>query len=266
MSSGKTIQRVLDMEPLAREALRRITLSLADGKRLMGIRYSDWLLGAPSIETGIAASSMAQDEWGHARLLYAMLENFGMDSVEVEHTRSPEEYANPPALDESPENWAALVVASVVVDGALSVVLEGFAEGVYEPARTRVPKMLAEEVFHHDLAVAWFLKLADGSVEGRSRLRDAALSMLGSTLAWLTPADEIGEAQSAYGLVPERSVLFSRFVDRYGGMLSLIDIDVAVVNPDRDKWDSDRGRGPGHPDEEAVVRARGDPNRMLLVE
>ena len=266
MSSGKIIQRVRDIEPLAQEGLCRITLSLADGKRLMGIRYSDWLLGAPSIETGIAASSMAQDEWGHARLLYAMLENFGMDPVAVEHTRPPEEYANPPALDESPENWAALVVASIVVDGALSVMLEGFGEGVYEPARTRVPKMLAEEAFHQDLAVAWFLRLADGSTKGRSRLRDAALSMLGSTLAWLTPTDEIGEAQSAYGLVPESSVLFSRFADRYGDMLSLIDIDVAVVDPDRGEWDSDRGRGPGHPDEESVARVRGDPNRMLLVE
>ena len=31
-------------------------------------------------------------------------------------------------------------------------------------------------------------------------------------------------------------------------------------------WDEGRGRGPGHPDEEAVERARGDRNRTLFVE
>ena len=35
--------------------LRRTVLGLADTKRILGIRYSDWLLGAPSIEAGIAA-------------------------------------------------------------------------------------------------------------------------------------------------------------------------------------------------------------------
>ena len=37
-----------------RAALERLILSLADSKRLMGIRYSDWILGSPSVETGIA--------------------------------------------------------------------------------------------------------------------------------------------------------------------------------------------------------------------
>ena len=41
-----------------RAALERLILSLADSKRLMGIRYSDWILGSPSVETGIATSSM----------------------------------------------------------------------------------------------------------------------------------------------------------------------------------------------------------------
>ena len=67
--------RVDALDERETSALHRLILTLADSKRLMGIRYSDWLLGAPSIEAGIAASSMAQDEWGHARLLYAMLKS-----------------------------------------------------------------------------------------------------------------------------------------------------------------------------------------------
>ena len=266
MSGETTFQSVEDMDPDAREGLRRAILSLADGKRLMGIHYSDWLLGAPSIETGIAASSMAQDEWGHARLLYAMLKDFGMDPAVVEHERQPSEYANPDALDQPLEDWASVVAACVVVDGALSVALEGFSEGVYEPTRSRIPKMLAEEVFHDDLGTAWFRNLAGGSEEGRARLRDAVLYMLPRTLAWLMPGDEVGEVQAGSGLVPEGKVLHARFLERYAALLALVDIDLAEVEPDRNGWDSERGRGPGHPDDEAVARARGDLNRMLLVE
>ena len=266
MSAERTFESVEQMEPAAREGLRRAILSLADGKRLMGIRYSDWLLGAPSIEMGIAASSMAQDEWGHARLLYAMLKDFGMDPVAVEHERTAREYASPAALDAPLADWAGVVAACVVVDGALSVALEGFSAGVYEPARSRIPKMLAEETFHHDLGVAWFRKLAGGSDEARARLREAARSMLVPTLAWLTPDDDVGRAQVTSGLVPEGDELLARFAERYEAPLALVDIDVSVVEPDRAGWDIERGRGPGHPDEDSVARARGDLNRMLYVE
>ncbi len=120
--------------------------------------------------------------------------------------------------------------------------------------------MLAEETFHHDLGVAWFRKLASGSKEARVRLRDSVLRML----AWLMPADRAGRAQEASGLVPEGAVLRSRFETRCEELLSLVDIDVTTAQPERDGWDAGRGRG--HPDEESVKRARGDLNRMLLVE
>ena len=125
---------------------------------------------------------------------------------------------------------------------ALSVALDGFSEGAYEPARPRMPEMLAEEAFHHDLGVAWFRKLASGSKEARVRLRDSVLSMLGRMLAWLMPADQAGQAQAASGLVPEGAVLRARFEGRYGELLSLVvDIDVTTAQPEREAV----GRGPG---------------------
>ena len=120
-----------------RAALERLILSLADSKRLMGIRYSDWILGSPSVETGIATSSMTQDEWGHARLLYAMLKQLDIDPVPIEHDRTAEAYANLSALDEPFEDWAALVASMVIVDGALSVALDAFSEGAFAPAQPR---------------------------------------------------------------------------------------------------------------------------------
>ena len=131
-----------------------LILTLADSKRMMGIRYSDWILGAPSVEAGIAASSMSQDEWGHARLIYAMLKELGEDPVAVEHDRPAEAYASLDALDEPFDNWADVVAGMVLLDGALSVALEGFSEGSFEFARNRIPKMMQEERYHADLGHA----------------------------------------------------------------------------------------------------------------
>jgi phenylacetate-CoA oxygenase PaaI subunit len=245
-------------------ALSRHVLTLADSKRVLGIRYSDWLLGSPSIETGIAASSMAQDEWGHARLLYAMLKDFGLDPALVERDRPASEYASVDVLDAPLPDWAALVAAIVLVDGALSAALEELAAGSYEPARSRVPKMLAEESFHRDLGAAWFARLASGSAEAKKRLAQAIAAMLPRTLAWLDPSDEPYRALVAAGIVVRGSA--ESYRQQLEAPLARVGIGLASITPDREGWDSNRSRGPGHPGEEAVERARGDLNRALLVE
>ncbi len=255
-----------EVEAGAPDALRRHVLTLADTKRILGIRYSDWLLGAPSIETGIATSSMAQDEWGHARLLYAMLKDFDLDPVEVEHEREPSEYTSIDALDRPVDDWASHVVLVVVVDGALTAALEGFAAGRYEQARARVPKMVSEEDFHRDLGHAWFRRLANGTDEARDRLRTATREILPRTLAWLEPDDEVADALAAEGLAPASGTLRGRFLDGVRDLLSLVDVEADGVEPVRDDWDADRRRGPGAPDAESVERARGDRNRALFVE
>mgnify|MGYP001811730613 FL=1 len=256
--------RADDLGPEVRAALRRQVLTLADSKRILGLRYSDWLLGAPSIETGIAASSMAQDEWGHARLLYSMLKDFGEDPTTTEHERSREEYANVSVLDDPFSDWAGFVMALTVVDGALTLALEGLAEGRNGPARSRIPKMLGEEEFHRDMGLAWLRSLGGGAPEARERLRRAGSWALPRTLAWLAPADETYGLLVDAGLAPSREILLERFRDRYGPTMESIGVD--IPEPTAQDWDADRGRSAGAPDEEAVSRARGDLNRALMVE
>lgn len=252
-------------EPV-RQALRRHVLTLADTKRLMGIRYSDWVLGSPSLESNIATSSMAQDEWGHARLLYSMLKDLGDDPKRVEHERPATAYTSAAALDHPFEDWAAVVAAMTVVDTALTAALEGFAAGRYEPARRRVGKMVAEEEFHRDLARAWYRRIAGGRPEGRERLAEATRSFLPGMLAWLAPADPPFRALVEEGLCEDGDGVATRYRGRIEGLLEAAGIAAADVEPRRDGWDEERGRGSGHPDEEAVERARGDLNRALFVE
>lgn len=266
MSADAALLDVGALDAEARAALRRLILTLADSKRLMGIRYSDWLLGAPSIETGIAASSMAQDEWGHARLLYSMLKDLGEDPLSIEHERAAEAYASVDALDTPFPDWAAVVAGMVVVDGALSAALAACAGGCFEPATTRMPKMCAEEEFHRSLAVAWYHRLAESnSEEARGLLRTATESMLPSVLAWLGADDGLAGTLVAHGVTRPAQELLAAYRDDVREVLASGGVDVDAVAA-AGAWDPTRGRGPGHPDEEAVERARGDRNRMLFVE
>lgn len=246
--------------------LVRHILSLADTKRILGIRYSDWLLGAPTVETGIAASSMTQGEWGHARLLYAMLKDLGLDPVDVEQNRPPTEYCNLGALDDPLEDWAAVTAAVVIVDGALDAALRAFQQGSFELAQNRVPKMMAEEVYHRDFGAAWFKRLAGTTGEGRSRLAEATETMLAPTLAWLSPDDETYRSLVSEGLTLPGEAVRKDYEAQVGPVLAALGVDISSVEPDRTGWDERRRRGPGAPGLEAVERARGDKNRALFVE
>lgn len=243
--------------------LRRRILALADTKRLLGIRYSDWLLGAPSIEDGIACSGMAQDEWGHARLLYALFKEWGEDPTPVEQDREAAAYANAPALDAPLADWAEVVAVMYALDGALSTALEALGEGAFEVAVGRVPKMLGEERYHRDLATAWLRRLSEGTPEGRDAMRAALAGVLPTTLAWLAPDDASHLRLVEAGIDQPVEVLERRWLERIGEGLERLELG-APTRPEG--WDEVRGRGPGTPDDEAVERARGIRNRMLFVE
>lgn len=259
------VLKIAELQEPERKALTRLILTLADSKRLMGIRYSDWLLGAPSVETGIAASSMTQDEWGHARLLYAMLKECDLDPGVVEHERAAEEYASIDALDAPFADWAAVVAGMVLVDGAISVALEAFAEGRCESARTRVPKMLAEEEFHVSLGAAWYRRLTESGGEALDRLQGATNAMLPSVMAWLGVDDEAARTLVAAGITSPGADQVAALRDGVRDLLAAAGVDVDAATP-AVEIDPTRGRGPGHPDADAIERAKGSRNRLLLVE
>ena len=63
-------------------ALFAVLSSLADNKQAIGRRYAYWCNGAPALEAAVAAAAMTQDELGHARTLYPLLEDFPQAEAE----------------------------------------------------------------------------------------------------------------------------------------------------------------------------------------
>jgi ring-1,2-phenylacetyl-CoA epoxidase subunit PaaC len=252
----------------ARASLRDLILVLADSKRLLGMRYAGWILGAPELETGIACASMAQDEWGHGRLLYALLKDFGDDVSRVEHERDANEYRNIEALDEPAESWSDLVALNALVDAALAVQLEALTASTYAPVRQRVGKLLEEEHFHSAHGAAWFRRLG-GNEAGRQALSQSAARVLPVLLRWFGPDAGANETLRAAGVMnASGSELRTRFAQRIEPLMAGLDpVPSLHDNPDFTDFDETRRRtSSGGPDAATISRVRGDKNRVFLMD
>lgn len=252
-----------------RAAVRDLILVLADTKRLLGYRYAEWMLGAPELETGIACSSMAQDEWGHARLLYALLKDFDEDVDGLEHGREPDGYYSMDVLDAPVASWPELVAIMALADTAVSVQLEAMRGSTYEPVRQRVEKVLEEEKFHAAHGAAWFRRLARGTDASRNALTGAVDRVLDPVLAWFGPDSERAGRLSGAGVVAEAGAsLRARFVDRVAGLLAEAGVEATSdATVDTASFDEARRRArAGGPDEDTIRKIRGDRNRAFLME
>lgn len=247
-------------------AVRDLTLVLADTKRLLGYRYAEWMLGAPELETGIACSSMAQDEWGHARLLYALMKGFDDDPEELEHGREADAYRNLEVLDAPAATWPAAVALMALADVAVTVQFEALRDSTYEPLRARVEKLVEEERFHEAHGRAWFKRLVGGSEASKQALAEAVEVVLAPVLQWFGPDSERGGSLKEAGVADAAgSELRARFLERVGPLLD--EVGVKAGEPELDGFDEARRRmTAGGPDEATIQKIRGDRNRAFLMD
>jgi ring-1,2-phenylacetyl-CoA epoxidase subunit PaaC len=256
------------MSPVDR-ATRDLILVLADTKRVLGYRYAEWMLGAPELESGIACSSMAQDEWGHARLLYALLRDFGDDVDALEHGREAAAYRSMEVLDDPVAVWPDLVALMVLADGAVTAQIRALRGSSHTPLRHRVDKVLEEERFHAAHGAAWFRRLAGASSGSREALAGSVERMLEPVLAWFGPESERSESLVAGGVVVEAPSSVRRaFLAEVSPFLEQAGV---TWSPDRAPelagFDESRRRlRSGGPDEATIRRIRGDRNRPFLMD
>lgn len=274
------IEKAAELADDARDALRSLILSLADSKRVLGLRYSDRMLGAPTLEAGIAASSMAQDEWGHARLTYALLGEFGDDPKALEHGRPAAEYRSHPSLDEGFGSWADFIACMLLVDTALTAQYAALVGSRYAPVQNRVQKMLDEERFHFQYATGWARRIASVA-ELRDEFAASLARYLPAALAWTGDDSAPGLRRLVEdGLVTgDASSVRDRVLGKIGPVLEETGFaeGLGITRRDGgafsygaalswDGWDEATRRSGGSLDEATASRARGDKNRALLLD
>jgi ring-1,2-phenylacetyl-CoA epoxidase subunit PaaC len=255
------------LSPGVRSMVRDLVLVLADTKRMLGMRYAGWILGAPELEAGIACASMAQDEWGHGRLLYSLLKEFDDDVDRLEHGRDAGEYCNIELLDQPPESWPELVVLNAIVDAALAVQLDALRESSWTPVRQRVGKMLDEEHFHAAHGTAWFRRLSQSDA-ARQALTTATEAALPALLQWFGPDSERAAALAAGGVADATgSTIRARFLERVSPLLQEIGVSATDAIPAFDTFnEATRRSRDGGPDARTLAQIRGDRNRVFLMD
>ena len=258
------MSKVMSSDSAVDQSARDLILVLADSKRLLGTRYAEWILGAPELETGIACASMAQDEWGHARLLYALLKDFGEDVDKLEHGREPAEYSSMEPLDQSPASWPEFVAINALVDTALTVQLRALTESSYAPLRQRVGKLIDEERFHEAHGMAWSRRLATTGEAG-SAFTDAVQRVLPVVLRWFGPQSDDADANglmsgNADALRDAFMAAISPVLENVRGVDRSAAVDFGNFDPR-----TRRTRGTA-PDADTIARVRGDKNRAFLMD
>ncbi|HLW47479.1 MAG TPA: Phenylacetic acid catabolic protein [bacterium] len=172
-----------------RAPLVDLIVALADNKHALGIRYAEWCSSGPTIEAGVAATAMAQDELGHARVLYGLLEELPGAPRRSEHEWSAADARTVRFVEAPFQSWPHLIVANLMVDRSLAMVLETALESRYLPLRHRARKIIEEERYHAIHGQSWVAQLAVEGADVRARLAEAVESVWDETLCWFGPPD-----------------------------------------------------------------------------
>jgi ring-1,2-phenylacetyl-CoA epoxidase subunit PaaC len=202
----------------ALSAVVNLLLVLADNKYWLGRHLSEWAVGSPSLEVGVACAAIAQGELGQARVLYPLLEELPFPGpVDPTERRRGYQVAT---LDRPFPSWPHAVAALLLVDSAVTVMLEALVASPYEALARRVPRMLEEEAFHWDFADGRVRELV-GLPGGRRQLQARVDEALPEMLCWFGQPGEPGvETLRGEGLLRHGNrQLRQAYLDRVGPLL-----------------------------------------------
>jgi 1,2-phenylacetyl-CoA epoxidase catalytic subunit len=123
-------------------------------------------------------------------------------------------------LDRPFPTWSHAVAALLLVDTAVTVMLEALAGGGYAALARRVPRMLEEEAFHWDFAEGRVRELA-GLPGGRGQLQARVDESLPELLCWFgRPGEQGVEALRGQGVLGhDNRELRRRYLERVGPVL-----------------------------------------------
>ncbi len=223
---------VAGLEPAVLEALVNLVVVLADNKYWLGRRLSEWTAGAPQLEVATAAAAIAQEELGHARVLYPLLAELPVPArpAPLERETDRAEHYNLSFLDRPWESWVDAVAALALIDPALTAVLEAAAGSEYRALARRAERMVAEEYFHLEFAEGRVREPAETPTL-RTALQARVDRVLPEVLCWFGPAGEPGlEALRAAGVISlDGQGLLQAYLGRVTPLLLEAGIKVPLV-------------------------------------
>jgi ring-1,2-phenylacetyl-CoA epoxidase subunit PaaC len=238
-------EELSDRERAAVEAELR---TLADDEFVVAERYTEWQVRGPTLEADIAVANIAQDELGHARLWYDLLEDFGYDQVDLIWEREPDTFRHATLVELPFEDgdWADCVVRGYLYDTHEHLRLRALEDSAYVPIADRMGKVHAEEHYHREHTQNWLERLSE-SADGRERVQRAVDRLFPHALTLFEPTDH-EEAIVDTGIRPDPIAdLRTEWRDIVSGFLTGLGVDVPVADVGELLPDA-RGRDGTHTD------------------
>ncbi|MGH2813205.1 MAG: 1,2-phenylacetyl-CoA epoxidase subunit PaaC [Actinomycetota bacterium] len=225
----------MNLSPAFRESLEPVLLSLADDELVIGHRHSEWTGWAPHIEEDIAFSSIAQDEIGHATLLYHLLsEVVERTPDEIALGREHGGYRHARICERPNGDWAYTLARHFIYDVAERIRLTSIKSSAYRVLAEAAEKLLREERYHELHADAWIRRLSTGPVEGRHELSLALSRAIPDAVGLFEPTESESEALET-GVISEPSeTLLQRWLDEVIGRLDQAGIAYSLEPEDDD--------------------------------
>jgi len=161
-----------------KQPLIHLLLSLADDELVLGYWDSEWTGVAPLLEEDVACSSIAQDEIGHARVLYEEVTALmGTPPDQLVYGRRVQDYRQAQLVERHRGNWAFTMARQFLYDSVDQLRLANLRHSAYRPLAQDVVKIQQEESYHQMHTVAWMERLAHGTPEARHYLEQALESL-----------------------------------------------------------------------------------------
>jgi 1,2-phenylacetyl-CoA epoxidase catalytic subunit len=178
-----------ELSPELAQATANLVVTLADNKYFLARRLATWGVGAPTLESAVACTAIAQEEAGHARGLYSLLADFPREvaPIPLERDDDRERKYTLSYLLQPTTSFIRGVAALTLADRACSVVIESASASSFEGLRKRATRILADERFHQRYANGRLHELA-----GTSEIEAELTALLPETLCWFGPQGEQG--------------------------------------------------------------------------
>ncbi len=216
-----------------REAVETLLFRLADDELVVAERYTEWQVRAPTLESDIAMANIAQDELGHARLWYDLLQRFDYDETDLIWERDPDDFRHSTLVELPFEegDWADAIVRSYLYDVAEDVRLHAIEESSLPAIRDRVGKVFDEEEYHLEHAHSWLERLVVED-EGRERVQEAVDRLFPYALTLFEPAGEVEDVIDELG-IRDRTLdeMREEWLTRVDGTLEGLGISVPDAEP-----------------------------------
>ncbi len=176
LAKGEKIEKREEMSQEYYGHLVNLMTQQADSELAGGLGYVPWIAKAPTIEEKLAVSSIVRDEIRHAKVMYALLRDLGLD-VEAHIAKHDYNFR----IDDAEadlgadrlkgdgrvnifyypiDSWADFIMFNFCMDRGAGHQLEDVKDSSYEPWARAILGIFAEEMAHVGHGTFWVKKLA----------------------------------------------------------------------------------------------------------